>query len=104
MNACCAASREVVSCIYGTSPFLHGASSHSSSRSEYRNVAAQETASLLDRRSYCAGVRPDSLSEFVGEMRAISTAADCRSSPSDQVDQVPHLLYRLRRLGRNAEA
>ena len=27
-----------------------------------------------------------------------------RESPSDQVDQVPHLLYRLRRLGRQAEA
>jgi hypothetical protein len=27
-----------------------------------------------------------------------------RESPSDQVDQVPHLLYRLRRLGRHAEA
>ena len=27
-----------------------------------------------------------------------------RESPSDQVDQVPHLLYRLRRLGRHADA
>jgi hypothetical protein len=48
-------------CVGKTSPFLHGASSHSSSRSGYRDVAAQEIASLLDRRSYCVGVRPDSL-------------------------------------------
>ena len=27
-----------------------------------------------------------------------------RKSPSDQIDQVPHLVYRLRRLGRHAEA